>query len=98
MVLSPRSLSYSRGAVESLVLLDPDLYLPNRFQFEEPPQSAVLLMWQRPNCLYPPHIVRTAMSKGIRMAHHVDIGVATGELLRISTGWPGWWLKLSALG
>jgi hypothetical protein len=59
-----------------MVLLDPDLYFPNLFQFEETPQSGVLLMWQRQNCLYPPDVVRTAIHKGIRLAHHVDIGVA----------------------
>jgi len=59
-----------------LVLLDPDLYFPNRFQFEETPQSGLLLMWQRPNCLYPPDVVRAAINNGIRVAHHVDIGVA----------------------
>jgi hypothetical protein len=59
-----------------LVLLDPDLYFPNRFQFEPTPQTGLLLMWQRPNCLYPPEVVRTAMNAGIRLAHHVDIGVA----------------------
>lgn len=59
-----------------LVLLDPDLYFPNRFQFEETPQSGLLLMWQRPNCLFPPNVVKTAISKRIRLAHHVDIGVA----------------------
>src|SRR5277367_2706381 len=35
---------------EELVLLDPDLYFPNRFMFEETPQSGVLLMWQRFSC------------------------------------------------
>jgi hypothetical protein len=59
-----------------LVLLDPDLYFPNHFQFEETPQSGLLLMWQRPNCLFPPDVVKTAIHKGIRLAHHVDIGVA----------------------
>jgi hypothetical protein len=59
-----------------LVLLDPDLYFPNRFQFEPTPQSGLLLMWQRPNCLFPPEVVRTAISNGIQLAHHVDIGVA----------------------
>jgi hypothetical protein len=59
-----------------MVLLDPDLYFPNRFAFEETPQTGLLLMWQRPNCLYPPEIVRTAIGNGIRLAHHVDIGVA----------------------
>jgi hypothetical protein len=64
------------GPGEELVLLDPDLYFPNRFAFEETPQSGLLLMWQRPNCLFPPQVVRTAMDRGIRLAHHVDIGVA----------------------
>ena len=61
---------------EELVLLDPDLYFPNRFQFEPTPQSGLLLMWQRPNCLFPPEVVRTAIAGGVRLAHHVDIGVA----------------------
>jgi len=34
------------------------------------------LMWQRPNCLFPPPVVRTAIASGIPLAHHVDIGVA----------------------
>jgi len=59
-----------------LVLLDPDLYFPNRFQFEETPQNGLLLMWQHPNCLYPPAVVKTAIESGIALAHHVDIGVA----------------------
>ena len=59
-----------------LVLLDPDLYFPNRFQFEATPESGLLLMWQQPNCLFPPDVVKTAISDGIRLAHHVDIGVA----------------------
>jgi hypothetical protein len=59
-----------------LVLLDPDIYFPNRFQFEETLQAGLLLMWQRPNCLYPPPVVKTAIESGISLAHHVDIGVA----------------------
>jgi hypothetical protein len=59
-----------------MVLLDPDLHFPNRFKFEETPDAGVLLMWQAPNCLFPPEIVRTAMRSGIPLAHHVDIGVA----------------------
>jgi hypothetical protein len=61
---------------EELVLLDPDLYFPNRFAFEATPKNGVLLMWQQPNCLFPPEVVKTAMQKNIRLAHHVDIGVA----------------------
>jgi hypothetical protein len=59
-----------------LILLDPDLYFPNLFQFETTPQTGLLLMWQRPNCLLPPEIVRRAMEEGIPLADHVDIGVA----------------------
>jgi hypothetical protein len=61
---------------EELVLLDPDLYFPNRFQFEPTPVTGLLLMWQQPNCLFPPEVVKTAIGDGIRLAHHVDIGVA----------------------
>ena len=59
-----------------MILLDPDVYFPNRFRFEETPQNGLLLMWQRPNCLFPPPVVRTAIESGIPLAHHVDIGVA----------------------
>ncbi|MGD0097337.1 MAG: hypothetical protein ABSB60_12640 [Terracidiphilus sp.] len=61
---------------EELVLLDPDLYFPNRFQFEPTPENGLLLMWQQPNCLFPPDVVKTAIGHDIRLAHHVDIGVA----------------------
>ena len=59
-----------------LVLLDPDLYFPNRFHFEATPENGLLLMWQQPNCLFPPEVVKAAIGDGIRLAHHVDIGVA----------------------
>jgi hypothetical protein len=72
-----------------LVLLDPDLYFPNRFRFEETPQAGLLLMWQRPNCLFPPEVVRTAMDGGIRLAHHVDIGVAHWRALA-DLDWLDW--------
>jgi hypothetical protein len=61
---------------EELILLDPDLYFPNRFHFEATPRNGLLLMWQQPNCLFPPEVVKTAIDDGIRLAHHVDIGVA----------------------
>jgi hypothetical protein len=64
------------SAGQEMVLLDPDLYFPNRFLFESTPADGLLLMWQRPTCLYPPETVRTAMAAGIPLAHHVDIGVA----------------------
>ena len=38
---------------EEMLLLDPDLYFPNRFLFEATPSNGLSLMWQRPN-LPPP--------------------------------------------
>ena len=64
------------GAGEELVLLDPDLYFPNRFSFERTPETGLTLMWQEPNCLLPPEVVRRAMDAGLPLARHVDIGVA----------------------
>jgi hypothetical protein len=64
------------NAGEELILLDPDLYFPNVFNFEATPKTGLLLMWQRPNCLLPPEVVRVAMEAQIRLADHVDIGVA----------------------
>ena len=61
---------------EELVLLDPDLYFPNRFTFEQTPATGLLLMWQKPNCLLPPEVVRGATQSGIKLARHVDIGVS----------------------
>lgn len=61
---------------EELVLLDPDVYFPNRFRFETTPQTGLCLMWQQPNCLLPPAVVRAAMAARIRLARHVDIGVS----------------------
>jgi hypothetical protein len=59
-----------------LVLLDPDVYFPSEFRFEETPATGLKLMWQAPNCLLPPEVVRSAMNQGIRLARHVDIGVS----------------------
>jgi hypothetical protein len=61
---------------EELILLDPDLYFPNRFRFEPTPSTGLLLMWQQPNCLLPPGVVRAAFNAQIPLARHVDIGVA----------------------
>jgi len=66
----------SKKDSEEMIVVDPDVYFPNRFCFETTPNTGVLLMWQKPNCLVPSQIVRAAMDKGIRFAHHVDIGVA----------------------
>jgi hypothetical protein len=61
---------------EEIVVLDPDLYFPNRFTFEPTPTQSLRLMWQQPNCLLPSTVVRTALTAGISLARHVDIGVA----------------------
>jgi hypothetical protein len=61
---------------EEMIVLDPDLYFPNRFAFEPTPAQGLRLMWQQPNCLMPSTVVRTAIAAGIPLARHVDIGVA----------------------
>jgi len=76
---------------DEMVLLDPDLYFPNRFRFEPTPATGVLLMWQKPSCLVPPRTVRAAMEKGIRFAHHVDIGVG-GWRAPVDLDWLEWLL------
>ena len=74
---------------QEMVLLDPDLYFPNKFTFEPTPVHGVLLMWQKPTCLYPPETVRTAMKANIPLAHHVDIGV--GQLCAlVDLEWLDW--------
>jgi len=60
---------------EEAVILDPDVYFPNRFTFERTPATGFLLMWQRPNCLLPEDLVRQAYDRGVAMADHTDIGV-----------------------
>ncbi len=83
---------------EEMVLLDPDLFFPNPFRFEPTPATGLALMWQRPNCLLPPEIVRAAFDAGIRLARHVDIGVSHW---RCSTDleWLDWMLgKLAGPG
>lgn len=76
---------------DEMVLLDPDLYFPNRFCFEPTPKTGVLLMWQKPSCLVPPAIVQGAMEQGIQFAHHVDIGVG-GWRAPVDLDWLEWLL------
>jgi len=61
---------------EEMIILDPDLYFPNRFRFEPTPASGLLLMYQPPSCLLPHEVVVRAFDEGVRLAHHTDIGVA----------------------
>ncbi|QEH32556.1 hypothetical protein OJF2_10330 [Aquisphaera giovannonii] len=65
-----------------MIILDPDVYFPAPFRFEPTPRAGLRLMWQRPNCLYPPEVVRRAFDRGVRMADHTDIGIcqATNSL------------------
>lgn len=60
---------------EEVVIIDPDVYFPNRFRFEPTPATGLLLMWQRPNCLLPEPLVREAYDRQVPMADHTDIGV-----------------------
>jgi hypothetical protein len=64
------------NAGEEMIILDPDLYFPNYFAFEQTPKGGVMLMWQPPSCLLPHEVVMSAYGASIRLAHHVDIGVA----------------------
>jgi hypothetical protein len=76
-------------AGQEMVILDPDLYFPNRFRFEPTPETGLLLMWQRPSCLLPPEVVETAMQAGIALAHHTDIGIAQWRM-PVELEWLDW--------
>ena len=76
---------------EEMIILDPDIYFPNRFCFEDTPLSQLLLMWQKPSCLLPAEVVYKAMSSGISLAHHTDIGVAQWRM-PIDLPWLDWML------
>ncbi len=80
---------------DEMIILDPDLYFPNQFRFEESPVTGVLLMWQRPSCLLPPEVVESAISANIPLAHHTDIGVAQLRM-PVDLEWLDWLIgKLS---
>lgn len=64
------------AADRAVVIIDPDVYFPNRFAFEPAPAKGVLLMWQGPNCLLPEQVVETAFDARLPLADHTDIGVA----------------------
>lgn len=74
---------------EEMVILDPDLFFPNRFSFEPTPPRGILLMWQPPSCLLPDETVRAAYAAGVPLAHHVDIGVAHARR-NIDLAWLDW--------
>jgi hypothetical protein len=74
---------------DEMIVLDPDLYFPNRFCFEETAASGLMLMWQRPSCLLPDEVVETAFRAGIPLAHHTDIGVAQWRA-PVDLDWLNW--------
>jgi hypothetical protein len=81
---------------QEVIILDPDIYFPNKFQFETTPQNGLLLMWQKPSCLLPPEIVQKAIHANIPLAHHTDIGVAQWTM-PIDLDWLDWLIgKLGA--
>ncbi len=61
---------------DEVVVVDPDVYFPRPFSFEQVSDGTLRLMWQKPNCLLPFSVVETAFAKQIAMADHVDIGLA----------------------
>jgi len=77
---------------EEMVILDPDVYFPNRFTFEPTPDRGLLLMWQRPHCLLPAACVRAAYGAPARLAHHTDIGVAQTRA-PLPWDWLEWFLR-----
>ena len=60
---------------DEVVTIDPDVYFPNRFRFEDTAAMGLMLMWQRPNCLLPEALVASAFASDIPLADHTDIGV-----------------------
>lgn len=74
---------------DEMIVLDPDLYFPNRFSFEPTPDKGVFLMWQRPSCLLPDEVVRRAIDAKIALAHHTDIGVAQWRM-PVDLEWLDW--------
>lgn len=80
---------------DEMIILDPDLYFPNKFCFEASPETGLQLMWQPPSCLLPDEVVMRVFALGVKLAHHVDIGVAQ---LRnhMDLDWLDWFL--GALG
>src|SRR5713226_4771426 len=74
---------------QEMIVLDPDIYFPNKFCFEQSLQTGLLLMWQKPSCLLPAEVVETAMNAGILLAHHTDIGVAQWKM-PVDLEWLDW--------
>jgi hypothetical protein len=76
---------------QEIIVLDPDIYFPNMFCFEQTLETGLLLMWQKPSCLLPSDVVETAIHQGIALAHHTDIGVAQWRM-PVDLVWLDWLL------
>lgn len=74
---------------DEMIVLDPDIYFPNRFCFESTADTGVFLMWQRPSCLLPDEVVQKAIHSKVPLAHHTDIGIAQWRL-PVDLGWLDW--------
>lgn len=86
-IIDPLALS---DPEDEIIVTDPDLFFPNRFDFEPMPRDGVMMMRQGPNCLYPPAAVRAAFDHGLRLANHVDIGVAQMRAGTVDPEWLDW--------
>jgi hypothetical protein len=75
---------------DEVIVTDPDLFFPNRYTFEPTPSAGVMMMRQGPNCLYPPDAVRQAFDLDIKLANHVDIGVAQVRAGAVDLDWLDW--------
>ena len=78
---------------DEVIVADPDLFFPNRFTFEPTLRDGVMMMRQGPNCLYPPDAVRAAFGLGVKLANHVDIGVAQVRAGAVDLDWLDWFAR-----
>lgn len=77
---------------DEVVIIDPDVYFPRRFDFETVGDGTLRLMWQKPNCLLPFSAVQKAFDNGVAMADHVDIGVAQYRS-PLDLDWMDWFVE-----
>ena len=77
---------------DEVVVVDPDVYFPRRFEFESVGDGTLRLMWQKPNCLLPFSVVQKAFDNGVDMADHVDIGIAQYRS-PLDLDWLDWLVK-----
>jgi hypothetical protein len=75
---------------DEMIVADPDLLFPNLFSFETTLRDGVMMMRQGPNCLVPPEAVRATFDLGVRLANHVDIGVAQVRAGAVELDWLDW--------